>query len=49
MKLERITIKCGSTELKKRFRRFAADYKDYETAFKALLDLAEEKGYVLRK
>ena len=48
MKRKRLVIRYDSDQLKKRFKRFAVDHTDYETALKALLDLAEEKGYVLR-
>ena len=49
LKRERIVIKCDATQLKKRFKRFAVDYKDYEAALRTLLDLADDKGYVLRR
>jgi hypothetical protein len=49
LKRKRLVIRYDSDQLKKRFARFAVDHKDYEATLKALLDLAEEKGYVLRE
>ena len=48
-KTKRIVIRYDSDLVAKRFKRFAADYKDFQAALKMLLDLGEEKGYVLRK
>jgi hypothetical protein len=48
LKRERLVIKCGSKQTVKEFKRFAVDFDDFESALKMLLNMAKEKGYVLR-